>query len=195
MLRKTLSLLSATMLSCSIAAASDIRRVVTGLDANNKSTVLFDSQVPLTSGRYGLTSVNLWITDSYPPALVFNGEDPSTKPVGISPPDNGTKLRIVEFPPLDADTEAKMEPEFLMKAVGDHAPSRGVPVKHPFMHRTRTLDYAVILSGEIDMMLDDSTVHLKPGDVVVQQATNHAWINRGTQPCRILFVLMDSKQP
>jgi uncharacterized cupin superfamily protein len=82
-----------------------------------------------------------------------------------------------------------------MKSVGDRAPVRGLPVKHPFMHRTRSIDYAVILSGEIDMMLDDSLVHLKPGDVVVQQATNHAWINRGTQPCRILFVLMDSKEP
>jgi uncharacterized cupin superfamily protein len=63
------------------------------------------------------------------------------------------------------------------------------------MQRTRSLDYAVILSGEIDMMLDDSQVHLKPGNVVVQQATNHAWLNRGTQRCRILFVLLDSKEP
>jgi uncharacterized cupin superfamily protein len=63
------------------------------------------------------------------------------------------------------------------------------------MHRTRSLDYAVVLSGEIDMMLDETSVHLKPGDTVVQQATNHAWINRGKEPCRILFVLMDSKQP
>src|SRR5260370_14508738 len=62
------------------------------------------------------------------------------------------------------------------------------------MHRTRSLDYGVILSGEIDMMLDDTTVHLKQGDVVVQQATNHGWINHGTQPCRILFVLLDSRQ-
>ena len=82
-----------------------------------------------------------------------------------------------------------------MKAVGDHAPSRGVAVKHPLMHRTPTLDYAVVLAGEIDMMLDESVVHLKPGDTVVQQATNHARINRGTQPCRIPFTLMDSKQP
>ena len=58
-----------------------------------------------------------------------------------------------------------------------------------------TRDYAVILSGEIDMKLDDAVVHLKQGDVVIQQATNHAWINRGTQPCRILFLLMDAKQP
>jgi quercetin dioxygenase-like cupin family protein len=83
-----------------------------------------------------------------------------------------------------------MDPHFMMKVVGDHAPARGLPVKHPLMHSTRTIDYAVILSGEIDMMLDDSTVYVKAGDVVIQQATNHAWINRGTQPCRILFVLM-----
>ena len=63
------------------------------------------------------------------------------------------------------------------------------------MHRTRTLDYGVVLSDEIDMMLDDATLHFIAGDVVVMQATNHAWIDRGTQPCRMLFVLMDSKQP
>jgi hypothetical protein len=71
-----------------------------------------------------------------------------------------------------------MEPNFLMKAVGNRAPAKGLPVKHPMMHRTRSVDYAVISSGEIDTMLDDSLMHLKSGDVVVQQATNHAWINR-----------------
>jgi mannose-6-phosphate isomerase-like protein (cupin superfamily) len=106
----------------------------------------------------------------------------------LSPPDNGTAIRVVEFPPLDPAAEAKMDPDFMMKVVGDHAPARGLPVKHPLMHRTRTVDYAVILTGQIDMMLDDTVVHVKAGDVVIQQATNHAWINRGTQPCRILTI-------
>jgi mannose-6-phosphate isomerase-like protein (cupin superfamily) len=194
MLRKTLWSILAIILTSSAATASDIRRVVTGLDADNKASTLFDSRLTLKPGPYGIAAVNLWITDSSPPTPTFK-DDPATKPIGISPPDNGTKLRVVEFPPLDPATEAKMEPNFLMKSVGDRAPARGLPVKHPFMHRTRSIDYAVILSGEIDMMLDDSLVHLKPGDVVVQQATNHAWINRGAQPCRILFVLMDSKEP
>jgi len=82
----------------------------------------------------------------------------------------------------------------IMKGVS-HPPGKGIPVKHPMMHRTRSLDYAVILSGEIDMMLDDTSVHLQQGDVIVQQATNHGWVNHGTKPCRILFVLMDSKEP
>jgi len=151
-------------------------------------------RLTLNPGRSGNPAANLWITDSSPPGFSFK-DDNATKPIGLSPPDNGTAIRVVEFPPLDPAAEAKMDPNFMMKVVGDHAPARGLPVKHPLMHRTRTVDYAVILSGEIDMMLDDSVVHVKAGDVVIQQATNHAWINRGTQPCRILFVLMDSKQP
>jgi len=194
MFRKTIYSLAGMLLACSAADASDIRRVVTGLDANNKAVVMFDSRVPLQSGPYGLTSTNLWVTNSYPLGFSFK-DDTSAIPVGVSPLDNGTKFRVVEFPPLDAATEAKMEPGFLMKAVGTVAPARGLPVTHPLMHRTRSVDYAVVLSGEIDMMLDDSVVHLKPGDTIVQQATNHAWVNRGTQTCRILFVLMDSKQP
>ena len=63
------------------------------------------------------------------------------------------------------------------------------------MHRTRSLDYAIIMSGEIDMLMDDTEVHLKAGDVVVQQATNHAWVNRGKEVCRIAFILMDSQEP
>ena len=185
----------ALALASSPAMASDIRRVVTGLDANNKAVVLFDSRLPLASGPYGLASTNMWITESYPPALSFTQDDPAKKPIGISPPDNGTKFRVVEFPPLDAATEAKMDPEFLMKTVGDKAPARGKPPRHPLMHRTRSVDYAVVLSGEVDMMLDETSVHLKPGDVIVQQATNHGWVNRGAQPCRILFVLMDAKEP
>src|ERR1043166_493367 len=135
------------------------------------------------------------ITDSYPPALSFTKDDPAARPIGIPPPDNGTIFRVGAFLPLDPATEAKMEPEWLMKAIGNHAPARGVPVKHPMMHRSRTLDYAVVVSGEIDMMLDETSVHLKPGDAVLQQAPTQAGITRGKEPCPILFLLLDSKQP
>jgi len=194
MIRKIICALAAVAFTGAGAEASDIRRVVTGLDANNKAVVMFDSRMPLQTGPYGLTSTNLWVTNSYPLGFSFK-DDTSAIPVGVSPLDNGTKFRVVEFPPLDAAIEAKMDPGFLMKAVGAVAPARGLPVTHPLMHRTRSVDYAVVLSGEIDMMLDDTVVHLKPGDTIVQQATNHAWANRGTETSRILFVLMDSKQP
>lgn len=195
MFRTIQTLAVAALVACSAAAnASEIRRVVTGLDANDKAIVLFDSRVPLRAGPFGLQATNLWVTNSYPLGFSFK-DDTAATPVGISPLDNGTKFRVVEFPPLDPATEAKMEPGGLMKAVGPVAPARGRPVTHPLMHRTRSVDYAVVLSGEIDMVLDDTSVHLKPGDTVVQQATNHAWVNHGTETCRILFVLMDSKQP
>ena len=194
MFRTIQSVAVATLLLCQTAEASDIRRVVTGLDADNKAVVLFDSRMPLQAGPLGLQATNLWVTNSYPLGFSFK-EDTSSIPVGVSPLDNGTKFRVVEFPPLDPATEAKMEPGGLMKAVGPVAPARGRPVTHPLMHRTRSVDYAVVLSGEIDMVLDDSSVRLKPGDTIVQQATNHAWVNHGTETCRILFVLMDSRQP
>ena len=182
------------VLACSAGGAADVRRVVTGIDQNNRAVVLFDSSLTLKPGGSGNPAANLWITDSLPPGFSFTA-DAVTRPLGLNPPDNGTVIRVVEFPPLDPAKEAAMAPDFMMKVVGDHAPARGQPVKHPLMHRTRTLDYAIIMAGEIDMMLDDAVVHVKAGDVVIQQATNHAWINHGTQPCRILFALIDSRQP
>jgi naringenin degradation protein FdeH len=185
--------LAVILAACSASSASDIHRVVTGLDANNKSTTLFDSRVTLEVGKSGNPGAVLWITDSYP--LGFSQQDTAQRPIGIPPPANGTVIRVVEFPPIDDAKLAKMDPNFMMKVVGDNAPARGVPVSNPLMHRTRTIDYGIIMSGEIDMMLDDKTVHLKAGDVVVQQATNHAWLNHGKEPCRVIFVLMESKQP
>jgi len=179
---------------CAGTQASEIHRVVTTLDSNNRSTILIDRVETLSVAKSGNAGVLLWTTNSAPAGFSFT-EDTAQKEIGINPPDNGTLFRVVEFAPIDAAAEAKLPSNLMMNFVGDHAPTRGVPVSHPLMHRTRTVDYAIIMSGEIDMMLDDKTVHLKAGDVVVQQATNHAWINRGKEPCRVLFVLLDSKQP
>jgi uncharacterized cupin superfamily protein len=68
-------------------------------------------------------------------------------------------------------------------------------MRHPSTHRTRSIDYAVVLYGEIDMLMDDTEVHVKAGDVLVQQGTNHAWVNNGTKPCRIAFILIDAQEP
>jgi mannose-6-phosphate isomerase-like protein (cupin superfamily) len=196
MIGKTFCSVAVMLWTCAVANADDIRRVVTGLDQDNKSVVLFDGRLPLLGNRN--PQVQLWSTDSSPAGFSFKedrGVKPFSTPNSISPPDDGTIFRVIEFAPVNPDAISKMDPNLVMKIVGDHAPTRGVPVRHPLMHRTRTMDYAYIISGEIDMMLDESVVHLKAGDVVVQQATNHAWINHGPEPCRILFVLVDSKQP
>ena len=98
----------------------------------------------------------------------------------------------MDYPPVTPEME-KMDMAARMKELAHEPEIRGLPPRHPFMHRTRTVDYAIILQGEIDMLLDDSEIHLKAGDVLVQQGTNHAWVNRGVEVCRIAFVLIDAK--
>ena len=186
----------ALMLAGSVAAqqAPEVRRVVTKIDSSGKAIVMFDGAVRLKSFRSPNPAGEMWVTDRSLPDFNWSADRALTK-VGLVPPKNGTIFRVVDFVPLSPEAEKKMDINLMMKVVGDHAPAKGLPPRHPMMHRTRSLDYAIILSGEIDMLLDDSEVHLKAGDVVVQQATNHAWVNRSGKPCRVAFVLMDSQEP
>jgi mannose-6-phosphate isomerase-like protein (cupin superfamily) len=164
-----------------------VRRVVTG-HRDGKAVVLFDSAAPNQKLRQasGLVSTLLWVTDEAP-ADVSRGADRSLREIGVPPPPSGTIFRLVDFPP-DAGSRSR---EAILKEMGvsDHGGAR-----HAAMHRTRSIDYAIVLEGEIDMLLDDSEVHLTAGDVLVQQGTNHAWVNRGPTPCRMAFVLIDAKE-
>ncbi len=171
----------------------EVRRVVTKIDAARKAVVMFDAKVQLTSLRSPNPASEMWVTESSPPDFSWTGDRGKTK-VGLVPPKNGTIFRIVDFVPTTQKIES-MDINTMMKVVGDHAPAKGLAPRHPMMHRTRSVDYAIIMSGEIDMLLDDTEVHLEAGDVVVQQATNHAWVNRSGKPCRVAFILMDSQEP
>ena len=130
---------------------------------------------------------------SSPPAL-SSKDDNAARRIGLSPPDNDTAMRV-SISMAGSGRGSEDDSDLMMKVVGDHAPARGLPVKLRSCTARARSTTPSSFSGEIDMMLDETTVHVKAGDVVIQQATNHAWVNRGTQPCRILFVLMDSKQP
>ena len=140
-----------------------IRRVVTGHDADGKACVSIDETVSnIAPLREGATASVIWTTEGFP---VDNGApgDGARRKVATAHP-NGTVFRVIEYAP-------------------------GVT---PRNHRTDSIDYAIVLSGEIDMDLDGSEVHLKAGDVLVQRGTIHNWINRGTEPCVIAFVLIAS---
>jgi mannose-6-phosphate isomerase-like protein (cupin superfamily) len=175
--------------------SENIRRVVTTVDRSGKAVVLSDGPNPhkLVRPNRGVTSRLMWVTDQTP-ADISGAQDRAAIEIGIAPPEHGSIFRIIDIPPITPETE-KLDKDHLHKQIGDHAPKKGLPPRHPLMHRTRTVDYAIILHGEIDMLLDDSEIHLKAGDVLIQQGTNHAWVNRGTEPCRIAFVLIDSKEP
>ena len=163
-----------------------VRRIVTG-HRDGKAVVLFDSAAPNQKLRQasGLVSTLLWTTEEMP-ADISGSADRSLREIGVPPPPNGTIFRVVDFPP---ESGARSR-EAILKEMGvsDHGGAR-----HAAMHRTKSVDYAVVLEGEIDMLLDDSEVHLTAGDVLVQQGTNHAWVNRGSRPCRMVFVLVDAK--
>ena len=137
-----------------------IRRVVTGHNEEGKAIVKWDSEIESVAGRPGFSRAEMWATKELPPKLT--DEDPITWDIGTTIA-NGSVFRIIEYRP-------------------------GVA---PRNHVTESIDYAIVLSGEIDMALDDDVeVHLKSGDVVIQRATIHDWINRGSVPCVIAFILI-----
>ena len=175
---------------------SSIRRVVTGKDATGKAIAMIDSVATTVHRReeLGVTNTLLWVTDSTP-ADLSNQEDAANKKIGVVAPPGGTIFRVVEFAPereVKADYETRLQ---IFQGIGlaPEGDSREKP-RDPAMHRTKTIDYALILSGEIDMLLDDSEIHLKAGEVVIQRGTNHAWVNRGNQPCQVAFVMIDAKE-
>jgi hypothetical protein len=169
-----------------------IRRVVTGHDAQGRAVVVMDgpaASVLHRPSRPGVALTDLWATSGTPTARMDG--DPVDRPVVLNPPPNGTVFRIVQFGPEDpgALADADGVTAFAaMRAAGNVVAG----ARHPYMHRTDTVDYAVVLQGSITMLLDDEDVELSAGDVVIQTGTNHAWANRGHAPCLMAFVLIDA---
>jgi len=172
-----------------------VRRVVTGHDADGKAVIVSDGAAPFvhTSAlRPGYASTDIWRTGETPAPIAATEPEPTLGPRRQLPTKRGTVIRINTLVPdatqkLDASTVKE-----LFAGMGNAEGStfdKNAP--HPMMHRTETVDYAIVLEGEITMLLDDSEVVLKAGDVLVQRGTNHAWSNRGTKPARIAFILID----
>ncbi len=178
-----------------MALSEEIRRVVTYVNDEGKAVALFDGDNPHKRVRpqRGTVSRLLWVTNETP-AEINQPIDRAAVETGVAPPRGGSVFRIIDIPPITPDVEA-LPADYHASQHGDSTPKRHWPARHPLMHATRSIDYAIILSGEIDMLLDDSEVHFKAGDVLIQQGTNHAWVNRGTEPCRIAFILIDAQEP
>ena len=178
---------------------SRIRRVVTGHDDDGKAIVLshgYATAVKTVPLWPGLISTDIWKTSASPVPIARDEPDPTSTPRTLHPAPCGTIFRISIVPP-ETDEIRNLDPhkaKQVFAGVGNAEAStleRGG--RHPLMHRTQTLDYAVVLEGEITMLLDDSEVNLKTGDVVIQRGTNHAWSNRSGKPVRMLYVLIDAE--
>jgi mannose-6-phosphate isomerase-like protein (cupin superfamily) len=170
-----------------------IRRVVTGHDRDGKAVVISDqeaTEILQRPNRPGVALVNLWQTDGAP-AEYDGAAESLTGNFVLHPPKNGTICRIGVFEPEDPEVLKTLDGR---AAFGEMGASHNIVenARHPFMHRTDSVDYAIILSGEITMLLDEGEVHLKAGDVLIQRGTNHAWSNRGTETCMIAFILVDA---
>ena len=168
-----------------------MKRVVTGHDASGTAIVLIDdapSHVVLDKAG-GLKLTELWTTNATP--AEFSSEHRARRERRIEPDANGTVFRVIEYPP-DAQRLKSLKPEEHFASMGAQA-APADKRRHPGMHKTRTLDYAIVLSGEIYAVLDEGEVLLRSGDVLVQQGTNHAWSNRSDRPATIAFVLIDAK--
>ncbi|MGA2023987.1 MAG: cupin domain-containing protein [Steroidobacteraceae bacterium] len=174
-----------------------IRRVVTGHDEDGKAIIVSDGLPPVVftiPQRPGYSASELWATDSTPASINQEGE-PTLGPRRLEPPPNGTRFRIVVHPPEAAyiHTLDRAAAKAAFAAFGsEHASTHEDPASpHPLMHRTRTVDYGIVLSGEVYLVLDRQETLLRAGDVVIQRGTNHAWANRSSAPCTMAFILVD----
>ena len=150
-------------------ASQPIRRVITGHDGNNVAKVILEGPATNTKRpRDGVASTLMWCSDAMPVDIAIGDkvEDMGARILGTAPPESGSRFIVMEFAPGIASE----------------------------MHRTETIDYIAVLEGEIDMEMDDSSVKLRAGDVMVQRGTNHAWSNRSGEICRVAFILVDGRR-
>jgi mannose-6-phosphate isomerase-like protein (cupin superfamily) len=173
--------------------ATPVRRVVTGHDAEGKSIFISDGPAPsvyVPPDNPKVSITDLWITDGMPASNGGSADATTKGPLRLLPPKDGTVIRILEIPP-DKERDFTKTREYFA-AMGAEKQLARNNRRHPGMHKTDTVDYIVILSGEVWALMDDSEVLLKPGDCLIQRGTNHAWSNRSDQPCRFLAVLVDA---
>ncbi|MFT4306560.1 MAG: cupin domain-containing protein [Microbacterium sp.] len=149
------------------------RRVVTGHNAEGVSVVLSDGLVPVHRfmPQDGVGFYEVWQTEGAPAPIVPDEGDPTVGSIRVPPPVRGTKIRVNEFFPGHVGPQGRQSP----------------------VHRTQSVDYGIVLEGEIVLILDDSEVTLKAGDIAIQRGTDHAWANRTDRVCRVAFVLIDGE--
>jgi quercetin dioxygenase-like cupin family protein len=171
-----------------------IRRVVTGHNARGRSIIASDGPSPhvLTlPGRPDLALTDLWVSDGAP-ASNAGSADAAKRRMSLEPPIDGTIFRVVEFPP-DAAGGGGFDRAAAFRAMGASHALDPDASRHPAMHRTDTVDYAIVLSGEIWALMDEGETLMRAGDTLVQRGTNHAWSNRSDQPSLVAFVLVSAR--
>lgn len=173
------------------------RRVVTGHDAEGKAIIISDApptRSQLVGGPGGPTFIEVWQTLETPALIQPQPHEPEQSGLVLAPPPNGTRIRVIEFPPESDEIRKLSGSEALDKfrsMGGEHASTSAPGAPHPLMHRTATVDYAIVLEGEMTLIVDRGETTIRAGDIVIQNGTNHAWANRSGKICRMAFILID----
>ncbi len=170
-----------------------MRRIITGHNENGKSIITMDGPPARSIGEDVGGLFELWNTDGTA-VISTDAIDRADDEIILSPPSGGTKFRYFQINPLPEGVSEDMLQEIAADAfekVGA-AHHRVDTTKHPAMHKTETIDYIILLKGDVTLILDEEEVDIKPFDVVVQRGTNHAWVNNGTEPALLIAVLIDS---
>jgi hypothetical protein len=181
-------------MTATFAPLPPARRVLTANDAEGQSYIAQDGPSPVqlrNENRPGYCNSNFWRTGA--PATI-SAPDDITEHRGLLPPPGGTVLRVIDFPPQPQDPEEQRRQHAAVFASmfndGHHQTDAN---RHPGMHVTSTVDYAIVLHGEIVSLLDKEETVLRAGDILVQRGTNHAWVNRSGRIARVAFVLIDAR--
>ena len=181
-------------------STAPFRRIVTGHDAEGKAVILEDGPPPRVSrvgGELGPMFYEVWNTRETPARIDRASGEPAEDGISLAPPKNGTRIRVLDIPP-DADSLKDLTPEqarahFASIRAAEASSHTGASSRHAFMHRTETVDYGIVLEGELVLMVDQGETLCRAGDIIVQRGTNHGWANRSGKPCRIAFILIDGQ--
>jgi mannose-6-phosphate isomerase-like protein (cupin superfamily) len=180
-------------------AAGLFRRIVTGHDRDGHAVIVADAppaHVQQIGGPGGPTFFEVWHTREMPALIDRQSGEPAEGGLTLAPPKGGTRIRVIDFPPeseaIRRLTAAGAAEKFGEMGGADAARSTA-DAPHPLMHRTQTVDYGIVLEGELTLVVDRGETTVRAGDVVIQRGTNHAWANRSGKNCRVAFVLIDGR--
>lgn len=174
------------------------RRIVTGHDTDGRAVILEDAPPPRVArigGEDGAYFYEVWNTRATPAPIDAASGEPPEETITLAPPASGTRIRVVDFPP-ENDRTGTIAPEqarshFEQMGAEEASSFDGEHSRHPYTHRTETIDYGIILDGEITLIVDEGETTMHKGDIAIQRGTNHAWANRSGQTCRVAFILID----
>lgn len=179
---------------------SPVRRVVTGHDRQGRAIIQEDGAVPRVQrigGDIGPMFHEVWNTRETPVLIDASSGEPREEGIVLSPPSNGTRIRVLDIPP-EGDGIKNMTPEeaeahFAEIGAGHASNAAREGARHALMHRTETIDYGIVLEGELVLIMDEGETIVRAGDIVIQRGTNHGWANRSDKNCRICFILIDGR--